>query len=45
MEETRVIEFGICSSALKHSILGDINLVDEDTVNSLIDSGLCNIKR
>ncbi|WP_422388188.1 sugar kinase [Clostridium baratii] len=45
MEETRVIEFGICSSALKHSIIGDINLIDEDTVDSLIDSGLCNIKR
>lgn len=45
IDEERIIEFGICASALKHSIQGDINLVDEETVNSLIDSGLCNIKR
>ncbi|MGG7178425.1 sugar kinase [Clostridium paraputrificum] len=45
MDEERIIEFGICASSLKHSIQGDINLVDEETVNTLIDSGLCNIKR
>ena len=41
----RIIEFATCASVLKHSIQGDINLVDEDTVNSLIDNGLKNIKR
>lgn len=45
MQEQRIIEFGICSSALKHSILGDINLIDEETVTSLMEKGLCNIKR
>lgn len=45
MDEERIIEFGICASSLKHSIQGDINLVDEATVNTLLDSGLCNIKR
>lgn len=45
MNEERIVEFGICASSLKHSIIGDINIIDEDTVNSLIDSGLCNIKR
>lgn len=45
MEEEKIIEFGICASSLKHSILGDINLVDEETVNSLMKNGLCNIKR
>lgn len=45
MEETKIVEFGICSSVLKHSIIGDINLIDENTVESFIDSGLCNIKR
>ncbi len=45
MDEERIVEFGICASSLKHSIIGDINIIDEDTVNSLIDSGLCNIKR
>lgn len=41
----RTIEFAVCASVLKHSIHGDINLVDEETVNSLIDDGLKNIKR
>lgn len=45
MKEDRIVEFGICASALKHSVIGDINLIDEETVNNLIDSGLCNIKR
>ena len=45
MENERIIEFATCASVLKHSIQGDINLVDEDTVNSLIDNGLKNIKR
>ncbi|WP_300258070.1 sugar kinase [Clostridium sp.] len=45
MKEDRIVEFGICASSLKHSILGDINIIDEETVNSLMDRGLCNIKR
>ena len=45
MEHEEIIEFGICASSLKHSILGDINIVDEDTVVSLMKNGLQNIKR
>lgn len=45
MKHEEIIEFGICASSLKHSILGDINIVDEDTVLSLMKNGLQNIKR
>ncbi|OPX47737.1 2-dehydro-3-deoxygluconokinase [Clostridium thermobutyricum DSM 4928] len=45
IDERRTVEFGTCASVLKHSIIGDVNLVNEETINSLIDSGLCNIKR
>lgn len=45
MKNDRIIEFGTCASALKHSIIGDINIIDEDTINSFIDDGLCNVKR
>lgn len=45
MENERIVEFGTCASALKHSIIGDINIIDEDTINSFIDNGLCNVKR
>ena len=45
MKHEEIIEFGICASSLKHSILGDINIVDEDTVVSLMKNGLQNIKR
>ena len=45
MKNERIIEFGTCASALKHSIIGDINIIDEDTINSVIDNGLCNVKR
>ena len=45
MKHEEIIEFGICASSLKHSILGDINIVDEDTVISLMKNGLQNIKR
>lgn len=45
MEKERIIEFGTCASALKHSIIGDINIIDEDTINSVIDNRLSNIKR
>ncbi len=45
MDNKRIIEFGTCASSLKHSIIGDINIVDEETINSFIDNGLCNVKR
>lgn len=45
MSHEEIIEFGICASSLKHSILGDINIVDEQTVTSLMKNGLQNIKR
>lgn len=45
MGNERIIEFGTCTSSLKHSIIGDINIIDEDTINSLINNGLCNVKR
>lgn len=45
MENERIIEFGVCASALKHSVIGDINIIDENTINSLIENGLCNVKR
>ena len=45
MNNERIIEFGVCASALKHSIIGDINIIDENTINSFIENGLCNVKR
>lgn len=45
MDTKDIVEFGVCASALKHSIRGDINLVDEESVLGLINSGLQNIKR
>lgn len=45
MGNERIIEFGTCASSLKHSIIGDINIIDEDTINSFINNGLCNVKR
>ena len=45
MSHEEIIEFAICASSLKHSILGDINIVDEQTIISLMKNGLQNIKR
>lgn len=45
MKNSRIVEFATCASSLKHSIKGDINIVDEDTINSIIDNGVYNIKR
>ncbi len=45
MPNERIVEFGTCASSLKHSIIGDINIIYEDTINSVIDNGLCNVKR
>ena len=45
MSNEEIIEFAICASSLKHSILGDINIIDEQTIISLMKNGLQNIKR
>ena len=45
MDNQNIIEFGICASALKHSIKGDINILDEATINNLLKSGLSSVKR
>ena len=45
MSNQEIIEFAICASSLKHSILGDINIVDEQTILSLMKNGLQHIKR
>lgn len=45
MSNEEVVEFGTCASVLKHSIRGDINLVKESDVMSLMKSGIENIKR
>ena len=45
MDEQRIVEFGVCASALKHSIIGDINIIDEAAIDGLIQSGICNIRR
>lgn len=45
MEENKTVEFGTVASSLKHSIIGDTNIVEEESVLSIIDEGLENIKR
>lgn len=45
MSDEETVEFGTCASVLKHSIRGDINLVKESDVMSLMKSGIENIKR
>lgn len=45
MEKEKIVEFGICASALKHSIIGDMNIVNEKDIISLMENGLQNIKR
>ena len=45
MSNEEIIEFAICASSLKHSILGDVNIIDEQTIISLMKNGLQNIKR
>lgn len=45
LNSIETVEFGTCASVLKHSIKGDINLVDRESVSSLIEEGLQNIKR
>ena len=45
MKAQKIIEFAICTSSLKHSIIGDINIIDEATIISLMQNGLCNVER
>lgn len=40
-----ISEFATCASALKHSISGDINMVDLNQVNTLMNYGIKNINR
>lgn len=40
-----ITEFATCASVLKHSIKGDINMVNVDHVNTLMNHGVENIKR
>ena len=45
MDVLQVSEFATCASVLKHSIKGDINMVDLNHVNTLMNLGVENIKR
>ncbi|SCI30003.1 5-dehydro-2-deoxygluconokinase [uncultured Clostridium sp.] len=45
MNSNEIVEFGTCAGALKHSIKGDINMVDLEQVQALMNSGIENINR
>ena len=45
MESSQTVEFATCASALKHSIRGDINMVDLKQVETLMNCGVENINR
>lgn len=45
MESNKIIEFATAASALKHSIKGDINLIELEEVNTLMNCGIGNINR
>ena len=45
MDSSKVVEFATCASALKHSIRGDINMVDLEQVETLMNCGIENINR
>ena len=45
MNTSQISEFATCASALKHSIRGDINMVDLHQVHTLMDCGIENINR
>ena len=45
MKCSDAIEFATCASVLKHSIIGDINMVDEKDVTTLMKNGVGNINR
>lgn len=43
MQCSYVIEFATCASVLKHSIIGEINMVDEKDVIILMKAGVGSI--
>lgn len=45
MDSSQIAEFATCASALKHSIKGDINMVDLEQVEVLMNCGIENINR
>ena len=45
MKCSDAIEFATCASVLKHSIIGDINMVNEKNVTTLMKNGVGNINR
>ncbi len=45
MDSSQIAEFATCASALKHSIKGDINMVDLAQVEVLMNCGIENINR
>lgn len=45
LSKKEIVEFGTCAGAIKHSIRGDINIVDKESIINLIEKGLQNIKR
>lgn len=45
MKDEETINFATCASVLKHSIKGDINMVNLNHVMTLMNSGIENIKR
>lgn len=45
MDINETAEFATCASALKHSIKGDINMVDLEQVETLMNCGIKNINR
>lgn len=45
MNTSQVAEFATCASSLKHSIGGDINMVDLHQVETLMNCGIENINR
>lgn len=45
MESNNIVEFATCASALKHSIKGDINMVDLYQIETLMKCGIENINR
>ena len=45
MDCNQTAEFATCASALKHSIRGDINMVDLYQIETLMDCGIENINR
>lgn len=45
MDYEKVVNFGVCASVLKHSIKGDINLSDKNSIISLMENNIASVKR